>query len=399
MDPKITNVRFFRVEGTWQYDEPLLEERLVRPIDIYPEFRALGPWRAQFGSKGPPPYRLADIFMYIDTDADVSGMYGPISESEALAISDQFRGILIGENPHAVERIWDKMYRHAIHGRKGETMMAISKVDLALWDLKGKLLDAPAYVLLGGPTRDTVRAYASMLGYSIEPEHVARRAKEIVARGYTATKWFFRHDPTEGPQGIRKNLELIQAVREAVGPDVDIMFDAWSSWSVPYTQRMAALAAEYHPWWFEEPVLADMIPQYAELRRTVATVAIAGGEHEYTRWGIKALLDAGAVDILQPDPTWAGGLTEMTKICALASAYGVPVIPHHGGLASTHLIASQTLTTCPIQEWLLQFGSRGNVFLRYKIEPKNGTIELPRGPGLNMELDEDAVESREELTF
>ena len=145
--------------------------------------------------------------------------------------------------------------------------------------------------------------------------------------------------------------------------------------------------------------MADMIPQYAELRRTISTVAISGGEHEYTRWGIKALLDAGAVDILQPDPTWAGGLTEMTKICALASSCGIPVIPHHGGIASTHLIASQTITTCPIQEWLLQHGRRGNVFLKHKIEPVDGAFALPPGPGLSMELDEAAVESADEITF
>jgi len=303
---------------------------------------------------------------------------------------------VVGENPHAVERIWDKMYRHAIHGRKGETMMAISAVDLALWDLKGKLLGAPVYELLGGPTRSKNRAYASMLGYSIEPELAAARAREVVAQGYTATKWFFRHDPTEGQEGMRKNLELIRAVREAVGPDVEIMFDAWSSWDVPYTIRMAELAAEYRPWWFEEPVMADMIPQYAEIRRSVSSVAISGGEHEYTRWGVKALLDAGAVDILQTDPTWAGGLSEMVKICALASSYGIPVIPHHGGMASAQLIASQTITTCPIQEWLLQHGLVGQAFLRFKIVPKDGYIELPTGPGLSMELDESAIESREE---
>jgi len=394
---KITNIRFMRVKGMWEYDGPLGEERLVRPIDIYPEFRTQS-WPISHLAEGPP-YPMEAIFLFIDTDADVSGMYGPISEDIARIIANQFAGILIGENPHAIERIWDKMYRHAIHGRKGETMMAISNVDLALWDLKGKLLDAPVYELLGGPSRDKIRAYASMLGYSIEPQLAAKRAKEIVAQGYTATKWFFRHDPTEGQEGVRKNLELIKTVREAVGPDVEIMFDAWSSWNVPYTQRMAELAAEYRPWWFEEPVMPDMIPQYAELRRTVSTVAIAGGEHEYTRWGIKALLDAGAVDILQPDPTWAGGLTEMTKICALASSCGIPVIPHHGGMASTQLIASQTITTCPIQEWLLQHGRRGNVFLKHKLEPVNGYIKLPKSPGMSMELDEDAIESREEITF
>jgi len=162
---------------------------------------------------------------------------------------------------------------------------------------------------------------------------------------------------------------------------------------------MAELAGEYRPWWFEEPVMPDMIPQYAEIRRTVSGVSISGGEHEYTRWGIKALLDAGAVDILQPDPTWAGGLTEMTKICALASSYDIPVIPHHGSMASTQLIASQTITTCPIQEWLIQHGRRGNVFLKHKIKPVDGYIELPKSPGLSMELDEDAIESMEEITF
>jgi L-rhamnonate dehydratase len=395
---KITDIRFVRVKGTWMHDGPLSEDRVMRPIDIYPEYRdQKASWPVSNAAEGPP-YPIQSIFLIIDTDADVSGTYGSISMEDARLIR-QFKGILVGENPHAVERIWDKMYRQAIHGRKGQTMMAISKIDLALWDLKGKLLGAPVYELLGGPSRDKIRAYASMLGYSIEPEMAAKRAREVVEQGYTATKWFFRNGPMDGQEGVRKNLELIQAVREAVGPDVEIMFDAWSSWDVPYTQRMAELAAGYRPWWFEEVVLADMIPQYAELRRTVSTVAIAGGEHEYTRWGIKALLDAEAVDILQPDPTWAGGLTEMTKICALASSYGIPVIPHHGGMASTQLIASQAISTCPIQEWLLQVGYRDKVFMKHKLEPVNGYIELPTAPGLGIELDEDAIESREEITF
>jgi L-alanine-DL-glutamate epimerase-like enolase superfamily enzyme len=236
-----------------------------------------------------------------------------------------------------------------------------------------------------------------MLGYSIQPDLAAVRAKEVIDQGYAATKWFFRHDPSEGQPGVRKNLELIRTIRQAVGPDVDIMFDAWSSWSVPYTIQMAELAADYRPWWFEEPVLADMIPQYAEIRRSVTNVAISGGEHEYTRWGIKALLDAGAVDILQADPTWAGGMTEMRKICALASAYGIPVIPHHGAMASTQLIASQPITTCPIQEWLLQHGTVGQHFLKHKIQPVNGHISLPTAPGMSMELDDSAIQSRAEL--
>ena len=275
---KITGLRYVQLKGTLDYDGPIGEERLVRPVDIYPEYRAL-PAAWPLGGQEGSPYAMTHLYLYIDTDAGVSGAWGPVSRNLARTIESSLKGILLGENPHAIERIWDKMYRHAIHGRKGETMMAISAVDLALWDLKGKLLDAPVYKLLGGPTRLKIRAYASMLGYSIYPELAAKRAKEVVAQGYTATKWFFRHDPTEGQEGVRKNLELIQTIREAVGPDVEIMFDAWSSWNVPYTIRMAELAAEYRPWWFEEPVLADMIPQYANKYKTgtIATIKLTCG--------------------------------------------------------------------------------------------------------------------------
>jgi L-alanine-DL-glutamate epimerase-like enolase superfamily enzyme len=395
---KITGIRFERVHTAWSYDGPLAEDRLLRPTDIYPDFRAELPSFPISLAGGGPPYALQSIFMHIDSDEGVSGLFA-VSEEEARIISGQLAPAIMGENPHAVERIWDRMYRLAIHGRKGQTMMAISKVDLALWDLKGKLLGAPAYVLLGGPTRESNRAYASMLGYSAVPERAKERAAEVAAEGYTATKWFVKHGPADGQAGLRENLRLIQAVREAVGPDVEIMFDAWSSWDVPYTRRMAEAAAEYRPWWFEEPVLADRIAEYAELRRTVRGVAIAGGEHEYTRWGIKQLLEAGAVDVLQADPTWAGGLTEMKKICALASAYGVPVIPHHGSFASAHLIASEDITTCPIQEWLLQAGLRENVFLKHKLTPQGGCITPPNLPGLGIVLDDEVITRREPLVL
>ncbi|MCD6519586.1 MAG: mandelate racemase/muconate lactonizing protein [Anaerolineae bacterium] len=396
---KITSLRYVRIRGAFHYDGPLWEERLVRPVDIYPEFRAEGPFWPFKSAQGEHPPILEQVFLLIDTDSGPSGMWGPIEESLAYIIEKRLRPVLIGEDPQAIERIWDKMYRYAIHGRKGETMMAISAVDLALWDLKGKYLNAPVYVLLGGPTREKIRAYASMLGYSVEPKLAAQRAKEVVEEGYTATKWFFRHDPTEGQEGMRQNLALIEAVRQAVGPDVEIMFDAWSSWNVPYTIQMAQRAAEYRVWWFEEPVLADMIPQYAEIRRSVQSLLIAGGEHEYTRWGVKALLDAGAVDILQTDPTWAGGLTEMRKICALASAHGIPVIPHFGHMASTQLIASQPLSICPIQEWLIQHGLLSQYFLKHKVTPQGGYIQLPQAPGLAMAWDESRIETQEEIRF
>ena len=391
---KIDRIRTIHVSGEWDYHEPVGEAHLSRPESIYPELAADPMWPVDTASG--PPYPVRARFLLIDTDAGATGICGSVGGEDIAIIERYFADLLIGEDPHAVERIWDKMYRHAIHGRKGTPMMALSKVDLALWDLKGKLLGAPVYQLLGGPSRDRIRAYASMLGFSVEPNKVIERTRHFLAQGFTAFKWFLPCAPKDGEAGIRRNLEVIRAAREAAGPDADLMFDAWSSWSVPYTMRMVELSAAYRPTWFEEPVLADLIPQYAELRRRVNGVFIAGGEHEYTRWGIKALLDAEAVHILQPDVTWAGGLTEMTKICALASAYDIPVIPHHGGWPSTHLIASQALTTCPMQEWLFQVGRLANVFYKHKLAPLDGHIALPTAPGLGMDMADEGLTVLEE---
>ena len=383
---KIDRVRTVHARAQWDYHEPVAEAHLSRPAAIYPELADKINWPVDPASG--PPYTLDSRFLLIDTDQGVTGVCGALDEEDCAIIQRHFAELLIGEDPHASQRIWDKMYRHAIHGRKGAAMMALSKVDLAIWDLKGKLLGAPVYQLLGGPTRKRIRAYASMLGYSVEPTQVVARTRHFAAQGFTAFKWFMPGVPQDGEAGIRRNVEIIRAAREAAGPDALIMFDAWSSWNVPFTQRMIEASAEYRPTWFEEPVLADLIPQYAELRRGARGVFITGGEHEYTRWGIKALLDAQAVHILQADVTWAGGLSEMVKICALASAYDIPVIPHHGGWPSTHLIASQTITTCPMQEWLFLAGRPANVFYKYKLVPVDGHIDLPTAPGLTMDMAE-----------
>ena len=394
---KIDRVRVVQVQTEWEYDEPLGEMNLLRPTEIYEEMKGFEPrWPlSQEIMDAGSPYTMKANYLMVDTDEGATGLFGPIGAEDIEIIRRYFAEILIGENPHSVERIWDKMYRRAIHGRKGTPMMALSKVDLALWDLKGKLLDAPVYQVLGGPSRSKIKAYASMLGYLVEPDSVTKWTQHFADQGFTAFKWFMQYGPMDGEAGIRKNVEIIRAVREAAGPDADLMFDAWSSWNVPYTLRMIEETREYRPYWFEEAVMADLIPQYAELRQAARGVNISGGEHEYTRWGIKSLLDVHAVDILQPDVTWAGGLTEMTKICALASAYNIPVIPHHGGWSSTHLIASQTLTTCPMQEWLFQAGRPNNAFRKYPLVPVDGHIDLPTSAGLSVDL-KDGLETLSE---
>ena len=342
---------------------------------------------------------MSSLFCQIETDEGVTGLAGPTTLGQAFVILRQLAPMLIGVDPLATERIWDRLYRSMVHGRKGESMMALSVVDCALWDLKGKWAGAPVYCLLGGPTRDKIPAYASTLGYSLEPELVSQRAAEFVKQGYKAMKWFFREGPTDGVEGIKKNVRMVQTVRETVGPDVDIMLDCWMSWDVPYTIQMAERLAEYHPRWLEEPVLPDKIEQYAQIRRNVK-IPISGGEHEYTRWGIKALMDAEAVDVLQPDIYWAGGISEMMKICALASASDLPVIPHgHSTPASMHLIASQPVTTCPLLEYLIKWNTVHQFFLKYPVQPVDGYVTISDRPGMGMELDEAKIQERQEIVF
>ena len=394
---KITAVRLFEVQGEMAFPGEFWEERLIRPMDIYPEHKTQGAgWLAKAGDGR---YSMKSQFCEIQTDEGLTGLGGPTTSEQAFIIQHELAPMLIGHDPLATERIWDRLYRSMVHGRKGTAMMALSVIDCALWDLKGKWAGVPVYRLLGGPVRESVPAYASMLGYSLEPELVARRAKEMVARGYRAMKWFFREGPTDGKEGIAKNVELVRTLREAAGPDVDLMLDCWMSWDVPYTIDMARRLAPYEPRWLEEPVLPDKIPQYAEIRQAVS-VPIAGGEHEYTRWGLKALMDARAVDVLQPDIYWAGGISEMLKICALASAYDLPVIPHgHSVPATVHLIASQPEPTCPLLEYLDKWNTIHQYFLKNPITPVDGKVTLPTTPGLGMELDETKIQSRRELSF
>jgi L-alanine-DL-glutamate epimerase-like enolase superfamily enzyme len=373
------------------------EERLVRPVDIYPEHKAEGAhWMAAVGQD---QYRIVAHFVQIETDHGVHGIGGPFTDEQAHIIGAQLAPLLIGHDPLAHERIWDRMYRAMVHGRKGVVMMAMSVIDCALWDLKGRFFSVPVYQLLGGPTRTEIPAYASALGYSLDPELVQERAQEIVQQGYMATKWFFRDGPTDGVAGMARNLRLVRTLRDAVGPDIDIMLDCWMSWDVPYTIQMARRLEEYQPRWIEEPVLPDKIAQYAEIRRTI-NIPVSGGEHEYTRWGLKALMDAGACDVLQPDIYWCGGISETMKICALASAYDLVVIPHgHSTPASAHLIAAWPQTTCPLLEYLIKWNEIHQFFLKTPLKPIGGVVTLPATPGLGMDLDDAKLETRQELAF
>ncbi len=386
---KITAVRCFRVSGPTDLDPS--EERQVGMLDAYPEFAARAPSQTR-------ATRLSAVYTQIDTDNGISGLFGPIFTETATIIREKLASHLVGRDPLAGEFLWDLLYRQDRHARKGYEMMAISAVDCALWDLRGKVYNVPIYRLLGGPTRERVDCYASMLGFSHEPGLVRERAQMAVELGYKAQKWFFRHGPSDGLEGMEKNVALIRTVREAVGPNVEIMVDCFMGWDATYAIRMLERIAEYRPRWLEEPVPPDRIGDFVAIRRN-SRVPIATGEHEYTRWGFLQLLQADAVDVIQADPDWCGGISELVKICALASAYGRNVIPHgHSLHAALNVIAAQSPATCPMAEYLIRAQVGKQHFHTRFVQPEGGSLSLPIEPGLGIEIDEKKVGERVELS-
>ena len=396
---KIAAVRCVEYSGSLEHPGAFWEERLIRPVDIYPQFRADGAWFLPRQASGS--YRMTSVFVHVEGDDGATGTAGPITREQAFLITSTLGPLLVGQNPLATEYLWDVLYRHCVHGRKGVEMMAISALDCALWDLKGRHFGVPVYVLLGGPTREEIPAYASALGYSLELDKARERAADIVRQGFTATKWFPRHGPVDGNAGMAANVALVAALRETVGPDVDIMVDAWMSWDVPYTLRMADRLAELAPRWIEEPVMPDKPHSYVEItRRMRPDILVSGAEHEYTRWGLHQLMAAGAMNVYQPDTYWAGGISELLKIAALAGAYDVQLIPHgHSVPANTHFSFAQPATLTPMLEYLLKWNTIHQWFLAHPVHPVGGKVTPPTRPGLGMDLDQAKIESRRELSY
>ena len=388
---KISDIKLFEARAPHEPQPP--NERAVLPLDMYPEVEHPSP-----PNKRAPGY-IAAIYVEIMTDAGVSGIFGPIDRHQAFLIDGDLRPLLMGRDALATEYIYDVMLRLNRHGRSGIFMTAISAVDCALWDLKGKAWNQPLYRLLGGPTRVTVPAYASMLGYSQEPESAAENAARYKAMGYAAQKWFFRYGPADGAAGMAKNIALAKAVRQAVGDDYKLMFDAFMSWTFSYAREMLSKLEAVNPTWMEEPIPPERVGAFAKLRRS-SSVPIATGEHVYTRWQSLELLANGALDYLQVDPDWTGGITELVKICALASAYETPVVAHgHSLLSALQVAASQSPAAVPMVEYLVNHQPRKQFFQQVEYAPVDGEIALPQMPGLGIDLDENKIDERREVSF
>jgi L-rhamnonate dehydratase len=302
--------------------------------------------------------------------------------------------LLIDQNPWDIEFLWQHMYRKTMaFGRKGIGMTAISAVDIALWDLLGKSAKQPVYRLLGGRTKQRIPVYASRL-YSVPLDDLAEEAKRYKNEGYKAMKLRFGWGPTDGAAGMQRNVELVRTVREAVGDGVDVMADAYMGWTLDYAKRMLSLLEPFHLRWLEEPVIPDDIHGYAELR-SYGRVPIAGGEHEFTLYGFRELLEARAVDYIQFDTNRVGGISQARKIAALAEAHSIPVIPHAGQMHNFHVVMASL--NSPMAEYFpIVDVEVGNELFWYIFsgEPKakDGNIDLDENlPGLGLTINEVAL--------
>ncbi len=263
-------------------------------------------------------------------------------------IDTYLRPLLIGADPMDSEYLWQSMYRRTLpFGRKGIGMTAISAVDLAIWDAKGKLLGQPVFKLLGGRTKPKIPVYASRL-YSQPLDALFSEARAYAEQGFSAVKLRFGWGAKDGYEGMQKNLDLVRTAREAVGDTVDLMADCYMGWSLEYARRMLRLLAPFNLRWVEEPVIADDLAGYADLR-ALNLVAIAGGEHEYTLHGFRQALNMKAFDIAQFDVNRVGGITAAQKITALCEAHDVTVIPHAGQMHNYHLTMASYAS--PIAEY------------------------------------------------
>ena len=305
------------------------------------------------------------------------------------AIDDWYAPLVIGEDPFDYAYKKKKMYRrtHA-WGRKGIGMTAISAIDIAIWDLMGKLVGKPVFKLLGGRTKDKIPVYYSKLYADAIPAMQAE-AEEAMTHGYQAFKSRFGYGPKDGMSGMRENLKRVEALREVIGYDKDLMVEAYMGWNLDYTRRMLPKLEKYEPRWLEEPVIADDIAGYAELN-AMGSVPISGGEHEFSVMGCKELIEKRAVSILQYDTNRVGGITAAQKINAIAEAFQVPVIPHAGQMHNYHLTMSNI--NCPISEYFPVFDVEvGNELFYYifdgDAEAEDGYLQLSDDtPGLGISI-------------
>ena len=351
-----------------------------------------------FQEDSQAPFRFFSwLVVEIETDEGHIGIgnAGLCPDVTKLIIDSKLKPLLINENPLNTEYLYEKMYRSTVaYGRKGAVLAAISALDIALWDIKGLVMQQPVFVLLGGRTKPAIKTYYSRL-YTRNLDSLQAEAADFKAQGFTGMKLRCGYPLTEGKAGMKKNLEMVKVVRETVGDDVDIMLEAYMGFDFVYAKQFLQALEPYNLRWAEELLLPDEIHNFAKLKQ-YTDIPLSGGEHEYTRFGFYDLLKADALDIFQFDTNRVGGFTEAQKICTMAYQHGVEVIPHGGQMHNLHVVMSSFAS--PMAEYFPQTEIEvGNEMFWYifngEAVAENGFLQLDDNkPGVGLTLKEDYVD-------
>lgn len=376
----ITSVTIEERAFDWSGPGWPFESRNANRMDAYPDSATWDPAPFHSGT-----HKATHLFVAITADG-ITARYGPIEHPQAMVIREMLAKWLVGRDATCIVELSDRMQRMHRHGRTGIFWTAISAIDLCLWQLRGQVENRPVYRILGGPTRDRIACYASMLGFDITPECAVQRALAFRDKGFTAQKWFFRFGPQHGEEGMKKNLRLAFALREALGETYPLMFDAFMGWNTGYAIDICQRLEPMRPAWVEEPIAPEDLTGWCRIRKSTR-VPLASGEHVHGRQQAHAMLSAGVIDILQCDPDWAGGITEMQAIAHLASAHSIPLIAHgHTLLPAMHLAASQPPEAIPQVEYLVNIQEERHALYASPPAPDHGTFPLPAHPGLGVTL-------------
>ena len=352
------------------------------------------------------------VFVRVETDEGIAGWGevttypGPVANRAIASMVESVNPLIVGDNPLHIEAVWHKMFRAFTYlGTRGAACAATSAIDIALWDIKGKALGVPVAELLGGPVRETIALYTHP-PEAAKPEVAAQHAREIVDAGYKAFKLdpfmhgiFDRHtgyldgnldDRTEG-----EGVEIIAAVRDEVGPSVEVLIDAHAMYNVPTAIRLMERLKPYGIFWFEEPVPPESYHALQQVREATS-VPICVGERLHTRWECLPVLERRLADFLMPDVTWTGGITELKKISTMAETYYVPMTPHDASGPINVLAGAHVMATTP--NFYRLETSRADLgfydeFIDEPLKIVDGELILPDRPGLGIELDLDYLKA------
>ena len=339
------------------------------------------------------------VFVKLETDEGITGIGEATLPAKALSVTaaiKEFRDYVVGQDPFKIEYLWQLMVRKTHYRGAPVISTAVSAIEVALWDIVGKKLNVPVYQLLGGACRDRIRVYANgWYDGAVSPEDFAEKAKLTIADGYTALKWDPFGDAYETLTHRQETLaiERVLAVREAVGPDVDLCIEAHGRFN-PYTAvRIGRGLEEARPMFFEEPVPPEDYEALAKVA-TKVDIPIAAGERSYMKWDYADFLARSGVSIIQPDVIHAGGILECRKISAMAEAKFVPVALHNPNgpvatMASIHL--DSCIPNFLIQEIYVRDVAWRNTVVKTSFNVKDGHVQLPTEPGLGVELDENVA--------